>query len=176
MTKEHSIKSSIVSSEQLDVVDVHDRVIDTRSRDEIHQLALLHRAVHVLVFNNRQQLFLQKRSLSKDENPGMWDSSAAGHVDSGENYHDCAQRELGEELGIAAPCVPLFKLAASATTCLEHCWVYRVEHNGPFSLQAEEVDEGRWVDVKEMDRLVVHEDSNITKTLQLIWQTYRSKG
>ena len=60
----------------------------------------MHRAVHILVFNQRGELFLQKRSMSKDNDPGMWDSSAAGHVDSGESYLDCATREIEEELGV----------------------------------------------------------------------------
>lgn len=89
-----------VSQELLDVVDIDDRVIDVKTRGEIHALSLMHRAVHILVFNAAGELFIQKRSMSKDENPGQWDTSAAGHVDSGEIYRQCAIRELREELGI----------------------------------------------------------------------------
>jgi hypothetical protein len=45
-----------------------------------------HRAVHILVFNARGQVFLQKRSLKKDLHPGVWDSSTSGHLDTGEDY------------------------------------------------------------------------------------------
>jgi len=89
-----------VSHELLDVVDENDNVVAVKTRGEIHARGLMHRAVHILLFNSSGELFLQKRSLAKDEQPGKWDSSAAGHVDSGEDYADCARREIGEELGI----------------------------------------------------------------------------
>ena len=101
--------------EYLAVVDAHDQIIDQRPRGEIHANGLRHRAVHILVFNSRGWLFLQKRSMQKDLNKGLWDTSAAGHVDAGESYDACAVRELAEELGVTAIPDFLFKLDA---TCL----------------------------------------------------------
>ena len=83
-----------------DVVDMQDKVIGKATRLEIHQKKLVHRSIHILVFNSKNQIFLQKRSKLKDENPGYWDTSSAGHVDTGETYDECAERELWEELGI----------------------------------------------------------------------------
>ena len=88
------------NSEILTVVDEHDRVIGARRRDEIHRLGLRHRATHVLVFDLAGRLFLQRRGLHKDSNPGLWDSSVAGHVDDGESYDQCCIREIKEEIGI----------------------------------------------------------------------------
>ena len=129
-----------------DVVDPDDQVVDRRPRSVVHRLNLLHRAVHVLVFNRRGELFLQQRSLAKDCSPGLWDSSASGHLDSGEDYDTCALRELAEELGIRPQSAPgrLFKLAASPETGFEFCWIYRLHHEGPFQLQASEVRGGGW--------------------------------
>src|SRR3989442_704060 len=88
-----------MSEEIFDVVNEGDEVIGQKPRSEIHRLNLKHRAVHVLVFNARGELFLQKRSMKKDCFPGAWDSSASGHLDTGESYDACAVRELREELG-----------------------------------------------------------------------------
>src|SRR5882724_4390992 len=90
----------IMSEEIFDVVNERDEVIGQNLRREVHRLGLRHRAVHVLVFNRRGELFLQKRSMTKDTFPGAWDSSASGHVDSGEDYDACAIRELREEIGL----------------------------------------------------------------------------
>jgi isopentenyldiphosphate isomerase len=162
------------SGELLDVVDAGDRVIGVKTRGEIHSQGLMHRAVHILVFNTSGELFIQKRSMSKDNNPGLWDSSAAGHVDSGENYYDCAIRELGEELGIrvTAPLEQLFRLAASRITDMEHCIVYRCVSNGPFELEVAEIDEGAWIRAGEMGRRVSEDDPTMTLVLKYIWKMF----
>src|SRR5471030_872287 len=92
--------------EIFDVVNDRDEVIGQQTRGEVHRLGLKHRAVHVLVFNVRGELFLQKRSLKKDTFPGAWDSSASGHLDHGEDYDACAVRELREEIGLVAAGAP----------------------------------------------------------------------
>lgn len=89
------------------MVNEQDAVIGRRPRSEVHRLDLRHRAVHVLLFNSRGELFLQQRSLSKDNWPGVWDSSASGHLDSGEDYDPCVLRELQEELGVTLAAPPV---------------------------------------------------------------------
>lgn len=166
-----------VSQEMLDVVDEDDNVVAVKSRGEIHANGLMHRAVHILVFNSRHELFLQKRSMSKDEQPGQWDSSAAGHVDSGETYLDCARREVLEELGITIeqPLQVLFKLPASALTANEHCMVYRYTWDGPMTLQADEIDDGQWVAAAAMDAWVADTAPSLTESVRLIWREYRKR-
>ena len=165
-----------VSQELLDVVDEDDNVIAIKTRGEIHAEGLMHRAVHILLFNSKGELFLQKRSMSKDEQPGKWDSSAAGHVDSGEAYVDCARREIAEELGIVVeqPMDMLFKLPASVLTGNEHCMVYRYIFDGPMVLQADEIDDGQWLAVEAMDRRVADDDPCLTEAVSLIWKKYRN--
>src|SRR6202012_5546052 len=108
----------IMSEEIFDIVDEQDRVIGQRSRREVHATGLRHRAVHVLVFDDQGRIFLQKRSMSKDTHPGVWDSSASGHVDAGEDYDTCAMRELREEIGLTVTAPPrrLHKISSCAET------------------------------------------------------------
>jgi len=165
-----------MNDELLYEVDEHDRVIGPRARGEVHGLGLRHRAVHILVFNDLHEILLQKRSRAKDINPGLWDTSAAGHVDWGESYDDCAVRELGEELGIVSrsPLRPLFKLSASAQTGWEFVQVYRVVHSGALQPDRSEIDECRWLELNEMDAWVNGSGNGLTSSFRLIWQTYRN--
>ena len=129
-------------SEQFAVVDRGDRVIGAASRATVHGNNFLHRAVHILLFNDAGELFLQKRSQLKDRHPGLWDSSAAGHVDAGEDYDAAATREMGEELGVTTRLRRVGKLSASERTGQEFIWIYRGRHNGPFRLAQTEIDYG----------------------------------
>lgn len=169
------MNSSAASQEFLDVVDGNDRVVGKERRGIIHARGLMHRSAQVLVFNSNGELFLQKRSKSKDEFPGLWDSSAAGHLDLGESYSDCARRELEEELGIRGTeeLEPQCRLPASAETGFEHCAVFRCTHDGPLVLDPDEVEDGRWVSPGEMDRLVADPDSGLTPAVRRIWRLVR---
>src|SRR5262245_25726012 len=122
-----------MSDEIFDVVDEFDRVIGRETRSKVHQLGLMHRATHVLVFNSRGEVFLQERSMKKDRQPGLWDSSASGHLNTGEDYDACAVRELKEEIGLCLDAPPrrLFKLPASKDTDQEHVWIYACKAEGP---------------------------------------------
>jgi isopentenyldiphosphate isomerase len=44
----------------------------------------------------------QQRALSKELNPGYWESFVGGHHRPGETYAEAAERELREELDISA--------------------------------------------------------------------------
>ena len=163
--------------EIFDVVDERDEVVGRAPRSEVHRLGLRHRATHVLVFNSRGEVFLQKRSLKKDCQPGLWDSSASGHLSAGEDYDACALRELGEELGWKAPEPPrrLFKLPASPETGQEHVWVYRCEAEGPFRLDPEEIECGGWFAAEEVTRWLAERPQDFAGALPVIWDRLRSR-
>ena len=111
--------------ELFDVVDAEDRVLRQERRSVVHAQGLLHRAVHVFVFNSRGELLVQRRSASKDEFPLTYTSSASGHVGAGETYDECAPRELMEEIGLDSPLEFLVKLPASPGTANEHTALFR---------------------------------------------------
>jgi len=164
-----------MNTELLSVVDENDRIIDTCARHIIHATGLRHRAVHILVFNDLGQLFLQKRSMKKDLNGGLWDTSAAGHVDAGEDYDISAVREVEEELGITESALePLFKLSATAAIGMEFIQVYRCIHNGPFMLAADEIDEGDWFSVAEISERIMADDQLLTETFKTIWRQFKA--
>ena len=161
-----------MKQEVFDVVNERDEVIGRQPRSEVHRLGLMHRAVHVLVFNAAGQIFLQKRSMRKDRQPGVWDSSTSGHLDSGEDYDTCAVRELREEIGLQLKQAParLFKLAASAETDQEHVWVYRCQAEGPFQLDPDEIERGGWFTPPEVTRWMAERPGDFASALLVIWK------
>ena len=161
-----------MSEEIFDVVNERDEVVGQNTRREVHRLGLKHRAVHVLVFNRRGEVFLQKRSMAKDTFPGAWDSSASGHLDAGEDYDACAVRELREEIGLVIEHPPerLFKLEARAETGCEFVWVYRQEAEGPFVLHPEEIETGGWFAPEKVTRWMAEKPGDFASALLFLWK------
>lgn len=88
-----------MNDEILEIVNEDGQVTGCASRDVIHNdKTLLHRVVHLLLFNSKGKLLLQKRSMSKDVAPGTWDTSVGGHVHPGETIQEALKREITEEL------------------------------------------------------------------------------
>ena len=160
------------SEDIFDVVNERDEVIDHQPRSVVHRTGLKHRATHVLVFNSRGELFLQKRSMKKDRQPGVWDSSASGHVDSGEDYDTSAVRELREEIGLSVtePLERLFKINACEETDQEFVWVFRCRSDGPFELNPDEIDSGGWFAPEKVSRWMAERPQDFATALLIIWR------
>lgn len=161
-----------MSEEIFDIVNERDEVIGQKPRREVHRCGDKHRAVHVLVFNKKGEIFLQKRSMLKDTFPGAWDSSASGHLDCGEDYDACAIREVREELGFALKTCPdrLFKIAACAETGQEFVWVYRCHAEGPFVLHPEEIERGDWFAPEFVTKWIAEKPADFATAFPLIWK------
>lgn len=135
-------------TETVQVVDENNTEIAAVSRSIMREQKLIHRASYILVFNRAGELFVQKRTMSKDVYPGYYDIAAGGVVLAEESYEDSARRELAEELGIEG---------ASLTPCFYHyfadetnkVWgkVFRCRHEGPFTLQKEEIESGGFMNI-----------------------------
>jgi isopentenyl-diphosphate delta-isomerase type 1 len=132
-----------MQEEVIEIVDREGRTIGQRNRSDVHgNPALLHKVVHVLVFNDSGQLLLQKRSMNKDVAPGKWDTSVGGHVSPGEDLKTAAMREMEEELGISPEDIkPLYSYIHADSYESELVFTYKCFHNGPFPFNREEIDE-----------------------------------
>lgn len=88
--------------EYLDLLDNNGKLMGKKKlRKGVHRNGDWHRAVDVWVKNSKGQYLLQKRASNKDSFPNYWDTSAGGHVKSGQTYMIAACAELAEELRVA---------------------------------------------------------------------------
>jgi 16S rRNA (adenine1518-N6/adenine1519-N6)-dimethyltransferase len=162
--------------EHFPVVDENDQLLHTAPRGEVHGNNLRHRAVHLLIFNRQGELFLQKRSRSKNPYPMLWDSSAAGHVDGTEEYDETAARELQEELGVTAPLTRVAKLPCSERTGWEFIWLYRGEHDGPFQLAKAEIEYGEFFPVDVVSDWVKARPQDFAPGFLKCWKVFKPQG
>lgn len=161
-----------MNQEFLEVVNEKNEVVELKSRKEVHDKNLLHRSIHIMLFNSVGRLALQKRSMNKDRYPGYFTSATSGHVNPGESYEQAAIRELKEELDIEAPIIFLHKFPGTENSNNEFCSLYKCITDKKLNLNKEEVDEIRFFSLKELKSLFTTEKIKITPLTKLILGWY----
>ena len=142
------------ADELVEIVDRENNSLGAVTRAIMRQQNLIHRASYILVFNRKGELFIQKRTMTKDIYPGYWDMAAGGVVLAGESYMDSALRELQEELGVTG-----VRLRHLFDQYFEddhnRVWgrIYTCASEGPFTLQMEEVAYGRFIALADIHAL-----------------------
>lgn len=128
------------------IVDEHNHVVGAAPRREMRAKCLPHRSTYILVFNSQGQLYVQKRTMTKDVFPGYYDPAAGGVVLAGESYEEGASRELAEEMGIHdVPLSHLFTFYFADEHTRVWGGVYTCVYDGEVVLQPEEVESGEFV-------------------------------
>jgi len=145
--------------EWFDLVNEQGKVIGKAPRSTVHgNPEKIHQTVHVHIFNENGQLYLQKRSEKKDLYPGKWDTAVGGHVASGESIEDALYREAEEELGLQVQnAKPMYKYIMRNSWESELIHAFELVHEGPFELNPEEIEKGRFWSSFEIQKLLGQE-------------------
>lgn len=141
-----------MSQEYFPLVNEEGKTIGKATRKECHSGSkMLHPVVHLHIFNDNGDLYLQKRSMRKDIQPGKWDTAVGGHIDYGENVEEALRREVREELGVTdfSPIMITSYIFESAIE-KELVNTFRTVYNGPFNPDPEELDGGRFWAIDEI--------------------------
>jgi 8-oxo-dGTP pyrophosphatase MutT (NUDIX family) len=143
--------------ELVDVVDESNVVLEVVPRRIMRERRLLHRCTYVIVLNERGELYVHRRTETKDVYPGYLDVCAGGVNAAGESYDECAARELEEELGVEAK--PVFRFLHRYRGPSDRVWgaAYDVRWDGPMRWQPEEVVWGDSVALDEVEAMAARD-------------------
>ena len=141
-------KDKTETREMLPVVDMEGNIIGKARRGECHfnpQRKILHPVVHMHVFNDRNEIYLQHRLMTKKVQPGKWDTAVGGHVSFGESIEFSLHREAGEEIGIKDFVPELVKRYLWETEVeKELVYMFVCNVKGRLKVNGDEISDGRF--------------------------------
>jgi isopentenyl-diphosphate delta-isomerase type 1 len=158
------------------IVDTEGNITGQASRKECHNGSkLLHPVIHLHIFNSKGELFLQKRSSTKDIQPNKWDSSVGGHIDLEETPEQAAHREASEEIGIQNITIYYIdKYIIETEIEKELTYCFFAQSNQQPTIDKDEVSDGRYWTLKEIKE---HLNSGIfTPNFELDFNNFLYKG
>lgn len=141
--------------EYIIIVDKFDKEIGKIEKMEAHHKGILHRAFSILVFNSKNQLLLQKRSLKKYHSPGLWTNTCCSHPKYGEELGEAIHRRLREEMGFTCELKEIFSFIYKIELEKdlfenEYDHVFIGRYDGEVIANEDEVDDFKWVNINEI--------------------------
>lgn len=140
--------------EYLDSVNRKDEVLGKSPITEIYEKGLIHRIVHVLIFDEQGRMALQLRTPTKSFCPDTWSTAVGGHVQSGESYEEGALREYQEELGTTSKIELKAKDFYEDARTRKFLGTFTTVHTGPFHPNPEDVQEFRFFSFADIQGMI----------------------
>lgn len=160
------------------LINPNDEVLGLMEKQQAHINGLLHRAFSVFLFNDQNEMLLQKRAYSKYHSPGQWTNAVCSHPKMDETYLEAAQRRLKEELGIETPLTEKFDFLYKANVG-NGLWEHELDHvfigsyNADFDLNPEEVAEVRYISMDDLDLELSQNPEHFTEWFKIILKEYK---
>ena len=151
-----------MNEQQVILVNDRDEPTGVMEKNEAHEKGFLHRAFSVFIFNNKGEMLLQQRALSKYHSAGLWTNTCCSHPQPGEETRLAARRRLSHEMGFEAPLEKVFDFVYKTSfdnglTEYEFDHVFTGEYDGPVTFNKEEVNDFRFMEISEL-KLSIQED------------------
>lgn len=157
---------------QVILVDEKDTAIGVCEKMEAHQKGILHRAFSIFIFNNKGEMLLQQRAVSKYHSGGLWTNACCSHPAQGEETIVAAKRRLQEELGFDVAIEKIFDFVYKAEfdnglTEYEFDHVFVGQHDGEINFNKKEIMDICYKSIKEVGQSLQTHPSKYTAWLHL---------
>ena len=174
--------------EYFDVLDENgNKTGKTKLRSLVHRDGDWHKAVHIWIVNDKNEVLLQKRSPNKDSHPNMWDISSAGHLSAGDDSISGAIREIKEELGVDVyaeqlKLIGIRKKAGKYTSTFinsefNDIYLLRLSLDlNKIVLQEEEVSEVKYVPLEEFRNMIKNKDETLLMHMDEFEMLFKALG
>ena len=166
--------------EKVLLVDEHDQVLGKMEKIEAHEKGLLHRAFSVFVYNNKGELLLQKRALSKYHTPGLWTNTCCSHQRENESNKEAGKRRLQEEMGFTTELDNQFSFIYKAPfsnglTEHEYDHILVGYFNGEPNPNPDEVADWKWLSLDAVENDIHKNPDNYTAWFKILLEKYLEK-
>ena len=155
-------------------VDENNNKIDLLPKSEIIKNNLWHRSVHLLLFNSKNQVLLQKRSSDKIIFPNLYTASVSGAVED-ETYDQAMEREMKEEIGISVPFKKLFIYKSITDVAKSFRTVYFAQSDKKVTVDKREAQSYKWITLPELKKDINENPDKYTPPLKQMMEIYFDK-
>lgn len=163
--------------EQVILVNEHDEKVGLMEKIEAHKKALLHRAFSVFITNDRNEIMLQQRALSKYHSPGLWTNTCCSHQRDGETNIEAGKRRLMEEMGFTTDLKELFHFIYIAPFDnglteheLDHVMIGHYNDNPV--INPDEVASFKWMTATAIKEDITNHPDQYTEWFKIIFDKY----
>lgn len=166
-----------MEEEKVILVNEKDEPIGLMPKMEAHEKGLLHRAFSVFVFNDKNELMLQQRALSKYHSPGLWTNTCCSHQREGESNIEAGKRRLQEEMGFTTDLKDIMAFIYKApfdNGLTEHEFDHILvgNFNDVPNLNPEEVSAWKWMKLEEVQKDMKNHPERYTEWFKIIFDKY----
>jgi len=163
--------------EKVILVNEKDEQIGLMEKIEAHEKALLHRAFSVFVYNDKNEVMLQQRALSKYHSPGLWTNTCCSHQREGESNIDAGKRRLMEEMGFTTELEETISFIYKApfdNGLSEHEFDYILigKYDGEPNINPDEVVAWKWMSLEAIKKDLQENPANYTAWFKIIFDKH----
>jgi isopentenyldiphosphate isomerase len=159
----------------INAVDDNDMPIGTITRSSVFRAHANFRVAHILVFNSKGELLVQRLGLNRKRHAGYWGSSVAAYVFASESYENAAARRISQELGIRSDTLlPVGKTTMDDEGCKKFISVFTTIQNGPFDYDHEHIDQIEFLPLARIHELHNIGERNFTPTFLHVLNFYEA--